>query len=221
MRILASNLWCYNPFQKPMIERLWQLKADIIVLPELKPNLVGLVEEYASRENLTLIEVATNQQMTLCILSRLPVSHSEIIDSGDFAQRPQIRVELGSGITVFGIHLTAPITPKKYFLRNRQLEQLTKLINRETNPAIAIGDFNAEIFESAFQNLLSQQNDCSHGRNTFPGQKSWLSVLPLFAIDHVIYTNHFHLENFAVGAFNWSDHLPIIADINLKTLENN
>ncbi|MGK7895215.1 MAG: hypothetical protein AB4372_16725 [Xenococcus sp. (in: cyanobacteria)] len=57
----------------------------------------------------------------------------------------------------------------------------------------------------------------SHGRDSFPGRKSWLSVLPIFAIDHLIFTEHFYLESFAVGKFSWSDHLSIIADIALRT----
>ena len=215
MRILSANLWCYNPWQKSAIANLWQLNADILIFQEVKPNLVNWLREYASKENFTFIEVATNKKMTLCFLSRFPISNSEIIENENFAQRPQIKVELNSGITIFGLHLMAPITFKKSALRNRQLEQLADLINQETNPVIAIGDFNTDISESAFQTLMAQTNDCSHGRNHFPGRKSWLSVLPLFAIDHLIFTKHFHLESFVMGKFSWSDHLPIIADFRL------
>ena len=223
MRILSANLWYYNPWQNSAISNLWQQSADILVLQEIKPSLVNWLREYASREDFTLIEVATNEQMTLCIfeqmtlciLSHFPVSNSEIIESKNFAKRPQIKVELDSGITIFGLHLMAPITFNKSALRNRQLEQLANLINQEKNSVIAIGDFNTDIKESAFQALMAQTNDCSHGRNHFPGRKSWLSVLPLFAIDHLIFTKHFHLESFAMGDFSWSDHLPIIADFRL------
>ncbi|MEM9274424.1 MAG: endonuclease/exonuclease/phosphatase family protein [Cyanobacteria bacterium P01_F01_bin.143] len=216
MRILSANLWCYNPWQKQTISKLGQLDADILVLQEVKPSLVDWLREYASKENFTFIQVATNKQMTLCVLSRFPISHSEIIDSESFAGRPQIKVELDSGITVFGLHLMAPITLKKSALRNRQLEQLAKLINQETNSVIAIGDFNTDIKESVFKKLMTQTNDCSHSRERFLGRKSWLSVLPFFAIDHLIFTGHFHLESFVVGELIWSDHLPIIADISLK-----
>jgi len=216
MRILSANLWCYNPWQKQAIAQLSQLNADILVLQEVKPGLVNWLKKYASKGNFTFIQVATNKQMTLCVLSRFPISHSEIIDSENFAERPQIKVELDSGITIFGLHLMAPITPQKSALRNRQLEKLAKFINQETNPVIAIGDFNTDIKESAFQKLITQTNNCSHGRIRFPGHKSWLSVLPLFAIDHLIFSNHFHLEKFAAKQFIWSDHLPIIADINIE-----
>ncbi len=215
MRILSANLWCYNPWQKSAIANLWQLNADILIFQEVKPNLVNWLREYASKENFTFIEVATNKQMILCFLSRFPISNSEIIENENFAQRPQIKVELDSSITIFGLHLMAPITFNKSALRNRQLEQLANLINQETNPVIAIGDFNTDISESAFQTLMAQTNDCSHGRNHFPGWKSWLSVLPLFSIDHLIFTKHFHLESFVMGEFSWSDHLPIIADFRL------
>ena len=215
MRILSANLWCYNPWQKSAIANLWQLNADILIFQEVKPNLVNWLREYASKENFTFIEVATNEQMTLCILSRFPISNSEIIENENFAQRPQIKVELNSEITIFGLHLMAPITFNKSALRNRQLEQLANLINQETNPVIAIGDFNTDISESVFQKLMAETNNCSHGRNNFSGRKSWLSVLPLFAIDHLIFTDNFYLESFVVGEFSWSDHLPIIADFRL------
>lgn len=216
MRILSANLWCFNPWQQQSIEDLCQLQSDILVFQEIKPQLTNFVRQYAAENSMTMIETETNKKMTLGILSCLPVSHSEIIDGGDFAQRPQLKIQLSSGITIFGIHLMAPITPQKYQQRNRQLEQLADLINQESNPAIAIGDFNTDISESAFRQFIEQTKDCSHGRKTLSGQKTWLSILPLFAIDHLIYTNHFQQQSFTVETFNCSDHLPISAEVNLN-----
>ncbi|MEL6440824.1 MAG: endonuclease/exonuclease/phosphatase family protein [Cyanobacteria bacterium J06621_8] len=211
MKILSANLWCYNPWQEQTIKKLWQLNNDILVFQEIKPQLVDFLRQYAAAANMTLIEVKSNQQMVLAIVSRLPIRESAIINWDNFAQRPQIRIQLSSGITIFAIHLTAPITLAKYALRQRQLGQLADLINQSSNPVISIGDFNTDVTEGAFKRFMKQTKNCAHGRSGNWDNKSWLSVFPLFAIDHLIYSNYFELQNFTINNFNGSDHLPISA----------
>ena len=128
--------------------------------------------------------------------------------------RPQIRVQLSSGVIVFGIHTMAPITPGKYSQRNKQLEKLASLIRNEPNPVVGAGDFNTHSHETAFKRFLGSTG-CFRGRVTGSGNKTWPSILPLFRIDHIVCSQHFRIDCFESGKFIWSDHLPIIANISL------
>lgn len=124
MRIVSANLWCFNPSQLSAIQKLLNFAPDLIVLAELKPRLLKPAEHLFVKHGFTLVQAQTNQQMTLCVLSRTAVKSSEVLAQEVFASRPQIRVQLSSDVTVFGIHTMAPITPGKYSQRNEQLEQL-------------------------------------------------------------------------------------------------
>jgi hypothetical protein len=109
MRLITANLFCFNPWQRVAIQQLLAFTADVLVLPEVKPTLLDWLIAAVNSAGYTLVTVPTNQQMMLCLLSRLPIARSQTIDQGSFAGRPQLRVELTGGITVFGIHLMAPL----------------------------------------------------------------------------------------------------------------
>ncbi len=188
---------------------------DLIVLAELKPRLLKPAEHLFVKHGFTLVQAQTNQQMTLCVLSRTAVKSSEVLAQGVFASRPQIRVQLSSGVIVFGIHAMAPITPEKYSQRNEQLEKLASLIRNEPNPVVAAGDFNTHSRETAFKRFLGSAG-CFRGRATGSVSRTWPSILPLFGIDHIVCNQHFRINCFESGKFIWSDHLPIIANISLN-----
>lgn len=212
--LITANLFCFNPWQRDAIQQLFAATADILILPEVRPALLHWLQETANKGGYRLVAAPTNNQMTLCLLSRLPIAHSRIIDQESFAGRPQLRVELTTGITIFGIHLMAPITPRKCKERNAQLLQLTTLLRRESQPVIAAGDFNTMPKEQIFQPLLQVASQAMARPAARP--KSWPSLLPLASLDHVIHNHHVRLEQLTQGRFNGSDHLPLMARLAIK-----
>lgn len=209
MALIVANLFCFNPWQRTAIQQLLAATADLLILSEVKPALLDWLQAAAYNAGYTLVAAPTNNQMTLCLLSRLPIAHSQLIDQESFAGRPQLRVELTAGVTLFGIHLMAPITPRKYQERNAQLLQLATLLRREAQPAIAGGDFNTMSKEQLFQPLLQIARQAMARPAARP--KSWPSLLPLASLDHVIHNHHVRLEQLTQGRFNGSDHLPLLA----------
>ncbi|MCE7988169.1 MAG: endonuclease/exonuclease/phosphatase family protein [Caldilinea sp. CFX5] len=211
MRLITANLFCFNPWQRAAIQQLLATAADVLILPEVKPTLVDWLRAAASSAGYTVVSVRTNQQMTLCLLSRLPIAQSQVIDQESFAGRPQLRVDLAAGITLFAIHLMAPITPRKQQERNAQLVQLAALLRGEPQPVIAAGDFNTTAHERLFQPLrqLAQRET----EQTIARPKSWPALLPLASLDHVVHNHHVQLEQLTSGRFNGSDHLPITAQL--------
>lgn len=211
MELITANLFCFNPWQRPAIQQLLATTADILILPEVRPALLDWLRKAANHAGYTLVTAPTNNQMTLCLLSRLPIAQSRIIDQASFAGRPQLRVELKTGVTIFGIHLMAPITPRKYQERNAQLLQLATLLRNEPQPAIAGGDFNTMYKERLFQPLLQIATQAMARPAARPN--SWPSFLPLASLDHVIHNHHVRLEQLTQGRFNGSDHLPLLAQL--------
>ena len=137
MELIVANLFCFNPWQRAASQQLLAATADLLILPEVRPALLDWLRTATHNTGYTLVAAPTNHQMTLCLLSRLPIAHSQIIDQASFADRPQLRVELTAGVIVYGIHLMAPIIPGKYKERNAQLLQLATLLRREAQPTIA------------------------------------------------------------------------------------
>lgn len=209
MDLIVANLFCFNPWQRAAIQQLLAATANLLILPEVRPAYLDWLRTAAHNAGYTLVAAPTNHQMTLCLLSRLPIAHSRLIDQESFAGRPQLRVELTTGVVVFGIHLMAPITPGKYQERNAQLLQLATLLRREAQPAIAAGDFNTMPKEQIFQPLLRIAPQAMARPEARP--KSWPSLLPLASLDHVIHNQHVRLEQLTHGRFNGSDHLPLRA----------
>ena len=214
MQLITANLLCLNPWQPAAIQQLLLADADLLILPEVKPSLLFWLRALSTKAGYTLIEAHTNQQMALCLLSRLPIRQSHLIDQGIFAGRPQLRVDLMSGITIFGIHLMAPITVRKYQERNQQLKTLGELIRAEPTPVVASGDFNTHVSETVFREFLQRAEGIVDEQ--FPAPKSWPSLLPLVTLDHVVYTRHLRLARLERGKFNGSDHFPIAAQLLLK-----
>lgn len=214
MELITANLFCFNPWQRTAIQQLLTSNADVLILPEVKPTLLHWLREATEQPGYTLVTAQTNKQMTLCLLSRLPIAESQIIDQASFAGRPQIRVHLASGITLFGIHLMAPISVRKYKERNAQLLQLAAMIHAEPHPVVASGDFNTMRRERVFQPFLQVAVHTTGYTRSTP--KSWPALLPLASLDHVVHNRHIRLEQLTQGNFNGSDHLPVIAQLSLK-----
>jgi len=211
MQLITANLFCFNPWQRAAIQQLLTADADILVLPEVKPTLLHWLREVAERQGYTVVTAQTNKRMTLCLLSRLPITQHQLITQGSFGNRPQIRVELTTGVTLFGIHLMAPITRRKHKERNAQLSQLAAMIGAEGQPAVAAGDFNTTHHEKSFQPLLQIAVPAPERPVTRP--KSWPALLPLASLDHIIHNRQFRLEQLKQGNFNGSDHLPVMAQL--------
>ncbi|MFZ4656453.1 MAG: endonuclease/exonuclease/phosphatase family protein [Caldilineaceae bacterium] len=211
LQLITANLFCFNPWQRAAIQQLLTTAADVLILPEVKPALLDWLGAAASSAGYTIVSAPTNQQMTLCLLSRLPIAQSQIIDQGSFAGRPQLRVDLTVGITLFAIHLMAPITPWKQQARNAQLVQVAAILSAETQPVIAAGDFNTTAHDRLFQPLLRLASPQAEYTKARP--KSWPALLPLASLDHVIHNQQVRLEQLAPGKFNGSDHLPMIAHL--------
>ncbi|MEM9807283.1 MAG: endonuclease/exonuclease/phosphatase family protein [Cyanobacteria bacterium P01_D01_bin.56] len=214
MKIVAANLWNLNPRKLKAIHQCLEYNPDIVVLPELHNKYVSPTEQLFQNEGYTLIYAHVNRTISLGVASRIPHNHSEIITHGVFAGRPQVQLNLENGITFLGIHLDAPVSPRRYRRRQQQLSLLTDFINQSQDPIILAGDFNTYFSEPVFQTFLTQIDSLQrYGSKQRP--HTWPCILPLFQIDHILCSPPLKVTQLQQGNFNGSDHLPIYGCVNL------
>jgi endonuclease/exonuclease/phosphatase family metal-dependent hydrolase len=110
------------------------------------------------------------------------------------------------------VHVVASHFGLTFGERRRQAEAVAALFARSTHPAIVLGDFNDWTRHGAVQKTLA---------GTFPAltqHRTWPSFFPVMRLDRVFCRPAAALTESRTdpeGA-RYSDHLPIIADINLS-----
>lgn len=220
MKIVAANLWNLNPRQLNAMGQCLGYDPDIMVLPELHNRCLSAAKHLFHTEGYTLTHVRIHRMMSLAIASRIPFSHSEVMDQGPFTGRPQLKLHLENGIIVLGIHLDAPVSPHRYRKRRQQFSYLTEVITQSPDPIVLAGDFNSYFSESVFQTFLTQidslQRDCAIQHGVPQRLHTWPSILPLFQIDHILCSQQLNVTQLNQGRFNGSDHLPIYGCVNAK-----
>ncbi|NEO87965.1 MAG: endonuclease/exonuclease/phosphatase family protein [Spirulina sp. SIO3F2] len=215
IQIVAANLWNLNPRQLKAMRQCLEYEPDIVVLPELHNKCISDAKKLFLTHRYTLIHVRIHRMMSLGIASRIPWSHSTIMDQEAFAGRPQLKLHLENDITFLGIHLDAPVSPHRYRKRRQQLSLLADCINQSQNPVVLAGDFNTYFSESIFQTFLTQI-DSRQCYSSVQRPCTWPSFLPLFQIDHILCSQQLKVTQLQQGYFNGSDHLPIYGCIDLR-----
>ena len=214
MHVVAANLWNINPKQLNAIQQCLAYDPDIIVLPELRNSCISAAEKLLLSQGYDLACVRVHKIMSLGVASRIPTLHREIIDQGDFSGRPQLKLRLENGMTFFGIHLDAPVSPYRCRRRQRQLSLLAKFIDQTQEPVVLAGDFNTYFNESIFQRFLAEIN--SLPQDAPLRLRTWPAILPIFQIDHILCNQSLKVSELQKGKFNGSDHLPIHARVSFK-----
>ncbi len=150
-------------------------------------------------------------------LSRLPVLASEIIHipdpehTGDYyyEHRCILRCVLLAAeqkITVFSTHFG--LAPSEQI---NAVQTVLRLIEKETNPVIVMGDLNAQPSAPVLAPLLAELHDSCEGYSilTFP------SDTPAIKIDHILHSDRFTVLDVKCMDTQNSDHRPLIAQLEL------
>lgn len=99
--------------------------------------------------------------------------------------------------------------------RLQQLAELVRIIESHPGPLILMGDFNSNYEElGPLLNVVMDTNIKQQPEPTFP---SWGAA---HRLDYILTTPHFRCIEHCVIASDASDHLPVAAGLELKTLHN-
>ncbi|MEM7223678.1 MAG: endonuclease/exonuclease/phosphatase family protein [Pseudomonadota bacterium] len=130
------------------------------------------------------------------------------------------RVEIaGQAVTVVNFHAASPKTGAKARFRNLHFRDLAARMAEIEGPKIIAGDFNCSPWSPYYRELVEALNmvNVAQGRAWF---WTWPAAAFCFGIpiDHVLVSRHFSVRSLSRGPRLGSDHLPIIADLELRPL---
>ena len=168
MKIVTLNTWGkYGPYQerwKVLLEELIWLKPDVICFQEVQDN--TLIDQV--KKSLSLPYASFAYEAGLVTIGRFPFFRENILKYKATTQiekedRRAILVGLSVGLTqilIANTHLTWRLEDES--IRLKQVQELLRAVQKESYPALLIGDFNdnpqskpiQEIKEKGYCNLL-------------------------------------------------------------------
>ncbi len=122
-------------------------------------------------------------------------------------KRLVIEIEL-QHVIVYLVHLS--IGAKT---RHKQLGALYDLVKQSSLPCIVAGDFNMLWGEKEIDMFLAAtglQNANQEGRPTYPSRN------PYRHLDFILYSDGITVRNFQIPNVQYSDHLPMLVDFDVK-----
>jgi endonuclease/exonuclease/phosphatase family metal-dependent hydrolase len=213
-------------------------EVDILCIQEYK--LHNLYNEQEIRSIFGYFEEETpknngSQVSELKIFSKIPILSSggiEIPNSPNGAVWADILLANKDTVRIINVHLQTSGLKKRTYLgfsetkrrltenskmRAMQVLLIKQLIDSTRYPIILAGDFNDLPSSFTFKTLRRDLNDSfiQGGiglAGTFP------SKFPFMRIDNILNSKHFKCNYYSSQITDWSDHNPVIAELELKNI---
>lgn len=209
--VVSSNLWYLNTDAPAAAEMVGSFDADVVICVEKLDAVRDAVP--AGWNQLVFHRFDPPNDYELVVRSPHPLLHVGDVEAGSRAF-PLIVVETPSGpTTVVPVHTTAPVNAVKVRKWKRQLRGLAvKLPSKVAKgmPLVVAGDFNASVTHSQFRRLVRFAglfDAAQWHRAAWKG--TWgpprLRV-PVLALDHILFSDHFGCSTFSTGVLPGSDH---------------
>ena len=217
IKVLTVNVSYRREFQpRRLLESVREVDPDVVIVQELTPHaervLADLDTEFPNfrkfpADGATGIGLWSKHELEsggTIALGRLPAIEARVrAPSGTF--------------TLIGVHLSAPVTPRRAAARNQQLTELAARAAAVKGPLIVAGDFNTTPYSPYFTEWLdaSGLTDSRRGRTlstSWPTMLRWVGI----PIDHVAVNDgftilsHRRLRNFE------SDHFGALVQVALR-----
>ncbi len=155
----------------------------------------------------------------IALMSRIPFEEAEIHHIGRTGV-PLILARFtidGRSLAVVGTHTVPPARRVYAEERNRQLDDLARIVGREEGPVIVLGDLNITSWSPFFSDLI-RKTGLRDSRRGFGLQATWPTGLPHFwvPIDHCLVSPEVIVHDRTTGPHIGSDHYPIMVDFSLE-----
>ena len=218
--ILQANVQRENRQFGKFIEMINAREPDIVVVQEIDDGWAEALTVLAADYPFSLI-VARPDRFGIGLYSRVPITAKRILRSGRY-EVPMLVVDLdrnGETIRLAAVHLMPPVSRWLFDTRNQQLRQLAALIGERGGvPTIVAGDLNVTPFAPAFRAFLRQSGlmDSRAGNGLRPGWPTSFPPLMRIPIDHILHDDNFVASSLENGPPFGSDHLPLIAELELR-----
>jgi vancomycin resistance protein VanJ len=240
LRVATFNVSCGNQQLTKVEEWLNEVRADVVFLQELPQDYgQGGIAAVADVYRYQLREPGELRTCGNMLLSRHPIRSFEYLRMDEaiaaYWLQHATAVINGYELSLYNVHLIKPLrnsaeaTSSSNLLsmltrydprtRDRQIERLMTVLQREPLPFIAAGDFNMTDQSSIYRRVAGQIHDAfrAAGRGfgatwpaaTGPAWRAWLP--PLLRIDYIWSSSEITPQAAAVGPELGSDHLPLEA----------
>lgn len=215
-RLLSINVWFRNPDMARVATYIEQSQADAVVLLELTPPQAQMLQPLLPTYPHYHIEPS---RMGAAVFTKWPVLSAEslpLAPGGAIAAHVQVNWH-GTPVNVLGVHLNWPLGPRNSAFRNEELGGLVAFSKAQREPLIVAGDFNLTPWSEYFSDTLAESglHDAARG---FGLARSWpAQFAPLgIRIDHCLLSPHWRSLSADIGPSLGSDHLPLVADLQLQ-----
>ena len=213
LRVFSSNLYFANDDLTGIIDEIRAHDPDVVVFQETtRTHRARLSRETALTEYSHRVAADNSDTM---VLSRIPIESSEIWTA---PSRPMARARLSTPIGVVelvAVHTVAPTDGSSIRRWKQMLRVLRDLAEQRDTPMLMVGDFNATVYHSRFDDLLDTGLTDAHSARgegltgTWPRDRSFP---PLLRIDHALSSDELVPVSASYGTGTGSDHRPIIVE---------
>lgn len=219
LTIVHLNTRAGNSHKDEVVEFVKTSQADIILLAEVTPVLLDLLEE----ADLPYTPVAGTPHATrigLLALARDASVTGRLTNLG-ITEVPgvELQAELGGRqVEILGFHTTSPSAEGRASDRDDQLAAAAARVSERGTPMILVGDFNATPWTSSYRDLLdSGLVDGQRGRGVAGSWPAGWGPL-MIPIDHLLHTPELTTTAFAFGPSAGSDHRSL--EVTLALADN-
>ena len=148
----------------------------------------------------------------------MPLKSVSHFDSPPFGY-PTIVASLaidGQVLHFIGTHPMIPVRGTFYDARNEQLAGVARLLGKQAEPKILVGDLNLSQWDVNYKHL-EQQGGVRNARKGFGILPTWPVFMPfaMIPIDHVLVSETISVTGFYSGPRIGSDHLPLVVTFTL------
>ena len=145
------------------------------------------------------------------LISRWPIVTAACHDVSVERREPRAVIEASTRTPHGNLHVISAHLGLSFRERHHQADMLADLAVRASEPAVMLGDFNDWIFWGRVQRTLARTMPARSHIRSFP------AVLPVLPLDRIYCRPEGLLRRSWTdrGAVNASDHLPVIADLDM------
>ena len=216
-RVLLANVHARNENHAKLLALVRDEQPDVLVLLEVtrawQASLQPLHGDYPHR----VIE-PRDGSFGIALYSKLPVRSAAAVDSAPLGF-PTILATLEVGddtLQLLATHPMIPLGKTNYEARNRQLDDIVRLLQQMSGPRMLVGDLNTSMWDTNYASL-ENRTWLRNARRGFGVVPTWPTFMPLamIPIDHVLVSEEIGVRDVRTGPRIGSDHLPLAVTITL------
>ena len=223
LRVMSVNLMYDNHDHAAVIAAVRAADADVVAFEEYTVTWDAALQPALSAAYPYRCAEPRHFAAGLALFSKRPFVEPPRSAIFDDHARVQIRAVVavdGQPLALYAVHPLAPHLAHSVIVNRHQTLDLIAQVRAERGPTVLFGDWNftaetpnaVALNAAGLTDAYDQANPGGRG-STWPVYPRWKSWLPGVRIDHVYLSPGLACARYATGAFDGSDHLPIVADV--------